>query len=211
MNKSCMILSAVASILGGIGFGLNSSAAILVQDNFDGYADQAAFQAAWPLVTASSGILVTTNAVSLPNSISYDITGTQRNGRSFTESGNPSQLNAITFSFDFYDSDAALNPYRQFANLQDGTAPGSYGQLVSMGLNNNQISTANGGNFYMARILGYTPTDTGGASGSYFKLNTNPLLLRTTGWHNLGVVITDVDFKFYVDGSLAETVLQTGT
>lgn len=197
--------------LAAMGSGANLGAATLVTDNFDGYADQAAFVTAWPAV-GTSGTLSSAQSSSPSNSVHYAATpATQRNGLNFTESGNPSSTNLIVFSFDFYDSNAATNPYRQYSNLQDTAAPGAYGQLVSMGLNNNQTSAANGGNFYMARILGYTPPDTGGASGSYFKLNSDPALLRTTGWHNLRVEISDVDFKFYVDNSLAETVLQTGT
>ena len=185
------------------------SAAVLVQDNFDGYADQAAFVAAWPQVGATaSGTLSTTNPSSSPNSINYATT-TQRNEKVFSESGTVSSTNVLIFSFDFFDSNAALNPYRQFANLQDSLAPASSGQLVSMGLNNNQVSTDSGGNYYMGRILGYTPTgDAGAASGSYFKLNLPGAPLRSTGWHNLSVAISDVDFKFYVDGILSEVVPQ---
>jgi hypothetical protein len=183
----------------------SSSAQILLNDNFDSYADQAAFQSAWSVVGATpSGTLSSLQAASPLNSIHYS-TNAQRNERSFAESGVATASTIIRFSFDFYDSDAAATPYRQYANLQDGAASSS-GQLISMGLNNNQTTAANGGNFYMARILGYTPTDTGATAGSYFKLNADPTLLRTTGWHNLAVEISDVDFKFYVDGSLAKTV-----
>lgn len=180
-----------------------SQAQVLVNDNFDGYADQAAFVTAWPVVGATpSGALEGTNFVSASRAVYYGLTA-QRNERSFTESGVATATTAISFSFDFYDSSAALSPYRQYANLQDGAAPTSTGQLISMGLNNNLTSGAEGGNFYMARILGYN-------ASAYFKLNDNPALLRTTGWHNLSVVIGNVDFKFYVDGFLAETVPQTG-
>lgn len=192
------------------GFASISEAATLIDDNFDSYTTQAAFEAAWPIVAAPSGVLVSTQSVSSANSIYYgaNTSNVQRNGHSFAESGNPALNNIVKFSFDFFDSNAAASPYRQYANLQDGTAPSASGQLVSMGLNNNLLSTAEGGNFYMARILGYTPP--GLTSGAYFKLNNDPSLLRTTGWHNLGVEISDVDFKFYVDGFLAETVPQTG-
>lgn len=190
---------------------LVSSAQVLVDENFDGYADQAAFQAAWPPIGATaSGTLSSLLSASAPNSINYATTA-QRNERSFTESGTVTANTIIRFSFDFYDSNGAAQPYRQYANLQDGASPGSSAQLISLGLNNNQTSSANGGNFYMARILGYTPTDTGGASGSYFKLNENPLLLRTTGWHNLAVEISATDFRFFVDGSLARTVANSYT
>lgn len=176
---------------------------VLVNDNFDGYSDQAAFLAAWPQVGATvSGTLTSLQSDSAPNSINYATTA-QRNERSFAETGVATALNTITFSFDFYDANSAASPYRQYANLQDGASPSSGGQLISMGLNNNLTSPADGGNFFMARILGYN-------ANAYFKLNTDPLLLRTTGWHNLAVTISDQDFKFYVDGSLAETVPQTG-
>jgi hypothetical protein len=186
----------------------SADAAILLQDNFDGYADQAAFEAAWPVVTAPSGTLSTAQSVTAPNSIHYaaNTANVQRNQRLFTESGNPSASNIVRFSLDFYDSNAALAPYRQHANLQDGTAPGSGGQLISMGLNNNLTSAQEGGNYYMARILG--ANSNGGTAGAYFKLNDAGAPLRSTGWHNLAVEISDVDFKFYVDGILAETTPQ---
>ena len=88
-------------------------------------------------------------------------------------------------------------------------------------MNNNQTIANSGGNFYMARILGYTvpttadpdggPAESVGGAGAFFKLNDTGVGLRTTGWHNLSVDITNVDFKFYVDGALAETVLNTFT
>ena len=44
------------------------------------------------------------------------------------------------------------------------------GQVVSLGMNNNQFVTSSGGNYYMARILGYTPLTIdpdGGPNESY--------------------------------------------
>jgi len=200
-----------------IGLSANSYAVDLLNDNFDGYANQAAFLAAWPVVgTLPSGVLTNSQSITAPNSIFNVGTAVaaeaMRNQRSFAESGNPnSLLNVIRFSFDFYDSNDGVSPYRSHVNLQDGTAPGSYGQLIAMGLNNNQTSVANGGNYYMARILGYTPTDTGGTAGSFFKLNDVLAPLRSTGWHNLAVEITDLNFTFFVDGVLSKTVSQAGT
>lgn len=192
----------------------NASGQILVNDNFDSYADQAAFLAAWPVVgTQPSGILVSTQAVSFANSVSIN-TGTatadsQRNGRIFTESGVPSAFSSITFSFDFYDATGTGNPHRSYANLQDTTAPSASGQLISMGLNNNLLAAAQDGNFYMARILGGSAN--GGAVSVYFKLNDAGAPLRSLGWHNLAVTISDVSFAFYVDGILSETVANSLT
>ena len=208
-----------------------SPAANIFFDNFEGYADQAAFEAAWaPIGTvAPVGATLATDQASSPlQSVRIDGTATsgqQRNQRSFAESGLIDALTAITFSFDFYDSNPAAAPYRQFSVLQDGTGTAT-GQIIGMGLNNNQGYNDSGGNFYMARITGYTPlaTDPDGgpgesstlSSGMYFKLNdfaNSPL--RSLGWHNLKVIIgTDdgqsADFAFYVDNILAERVSNVG-
>jgi hypothetical protein len=212
-----------ACTLASLGLTMNSSAATLLEDNFDSYADQAAFQAAWPAGggTITSGTLSATLSLSASNSINFAATpATQRNDRSFTESGNPSALNVIRFSIDFFDTSAAASPYRQIASLIDG-APTASGQLISLGMNNNQTSANSGGNYYMARILGYTvpttadpdggPAESVGGAGAFFKLNDYGVGLRSTGWHNLAVEITDAEFKFFVDGLLAETVANTAT
>lgn len=191
---------------------VEAQSTILLSDSFDSYADSNALSNVWTevLVTKVTGTLTNTTNVTAPNSVSYDATGNQRNGRSFVETGLPATTNVITFSFDFYDSNAGAAPYRQYANLQDGAIPGS-GGLVAMGLNNNQTSAENGGNYYMGRILGYTPSDTGGSSGSFFKLNDASAPLRSTGWHNLKVIFTHAEFKFYVDNILSKTVTNTVT
>ncbi|MEO6436381.1 MAG: PEP-CTERM sorting domain-containing protein [Tepidisphaeraceae bacterium] len=199
-NTKYSILGALVlsvSLLAG-----TAPAAILIQDNFDSYATQAAFVAAWPVVSTSvpSGTLSTVQASSVPQSINQATTA-QRNQRAFTESGTPSAGAPIEFSFDFYDADDSLSPFRQQSNLQDSPASAS-GQLISMGLNNNQASAGDGGNFYMARILGY---DGGTGLSAYFKLNQGSAPLRSTGWHNLKAVLTNTDIKFYVDNILSAT------
>jgi hypothetical protein len=81
-----------------------------------------------------------------------------------------------------------------------------------MGLNNSLSATANGGNFYMGRVLGYTPPDGGNTTaGAFFKLNDVGSPLRSTGWHNLRVVIDNSNFRFYVDGILSRTVANSFT
>lgn len=191
---------AITTLAGG------SRAADLLVDNFDSYANQAAFEAAWAPI-GTTGSLVSDLSVSSPNSINFATTA-QRNGRSFTESGNPSPSNIVRFSFDYYDSNAAVQPYRQYVNLQDGASPGSGGQLVSMGLNNNLLSTAGGGNYYMARILGI---DGGEGASNYFKLNDAGAPLRSTGWANLRVDISDTNFQFFVNDTLSKTIANTAT
>jgi len=209
--------------------------AVLLSDNFDGYADQAAFEASWPAigtVAPISAVLSTTQSVSAPKSIQAPgtaTTGQNRNRKSFAETSTVFALapgNSITWSFDFYDSAPTGSPQRNSCNLQDTTAPSLTNQLVSMGFNNNQTGANSGGQYYMARILGYTvpttadpdggPTESVGGSGAYFKLNDFIAPNRSLGWHNLKVVIStddgnSTDYAFYVDNVLAERVSDIGT
>ena len=183
-----------------------ASAFVILEDNFDSYTDQASFEAGWaPIGATASGTLNPDRFVSPSNSINFATTA-QRNQILFDETGTPGTSDSefiIRFSLDFYDTDAAAAPYRMHHNLQDSTAPGSFGQLIALGLNNNRSATDDGGNFYMARILGYN-----GTGSAFFKLNDDSLLLRSTGWHNLAVEISAEAFRFFVDGSLAKTVPQ---
>lgn len=210
----------------------NADAQIVINDSFDGYANQSAFEAAWvPIgsVSPTSGTLSTTQSSSPTNSIEVlgtTTTGQQRNRATFPNTTLISPANQIVFSFDFYDSAPTASPFRQYVNLQDTTAPSATGQLIAMGLNNNQSGANSGGQFYMARILGYTvpvgadpdggPNESVGGAGAFFKLNDFGVGLRTLGWHNLKTVIStddglSSDFEFYVDGVLAERVSNIGT
>ena len=214
-------------------------ATVILNDNFDSYGNQAAFEAAWPSIgtttdaTKKSAQLSTAQFTSSPNSVFVPVSTTAvtsstefRNRRSFTDTPAMAIGDELSFSFDFRDT-ALGNPQRNYANLQDTIAPGSTNQLISIGLNSNQLSTDSGGNYYMARVLGYTVVagadPDGGAlesgtlgSGAYFKLNDFGVGLRSVGWHNLKVIITtndgnSTDFRFYVDGVLAEKLDNVGT
>lgn len=222
----------IAGLLGLALAPVASQAQVFLNDNFDSYANQAAFQVAWPAIAGTaptSGTLTSDQFVSPGNSIGIAgtaTTGQQRNRATFADTTPLTTLNQLTYSFDFFDTSAAAAPYRQYASLQDTTAPTLTGQLVSLGMNNNQSGTQSGGNYYMARILGFSPPtiDPDGGpneagtlgSGAYFKLNDFGVGLRSDGWHNLKVVIDSndglsLDFAFYVDGLLAEQVLNLGT
>ncbi|WP_428306152.1 PEP-CTERM sorting domain-containing protein [Lacipirellula sp.] len=227
----CVKLFAVAA-LATVGIAADSSAAIIVSENFDGYANQAAFEAAWtPIGTVApiSGELSSAQSVSASNSIRFAGTGTvgqNRNRKTFTDTTLIGVGDQLVFSFDFYDSAPTGAPQRNYANLQDTIAPGSTNQLISMGMNNNQTGANSGGQFYMARILGYTvpttadpdggPAESVGGAGIYFKLNDFGAGARSLGWHNLKVILStddglSTDYAFYVDNVLAERVSNLGT
>ena len=208
-----------------------ANAAIIVSDNFE-YADQAAFEAVWPAIAVgppASAELSTAQASSPTKSIR--IPGTtagspSRNRLTFAESGAIAVGNTLVWSFDFYDSTPTGSPARNYSNLQDTTGPSGTNQLVAMGFNNNQSGANSGGQFYMARILGYSPPvldpdggpDEGGTlgSGAFFKLNDFGVGQRTLGWNNLKVVMStndglSTDYEFYVNNLLAERVSNIGT
>jgi hypothetical protein len=226
----------------------SASAGVLLDDKIS-YANQAAFEAAWPMIatttdtTKQSAQLSTVQSASAPSSIFVPVSTTAttasteyRNRRSFAESntlstaGNLGIGDKLIWSYDFYDAQTGLtstagNPQRNFVSLQDSTAPSATNQLISLGLNNNLLAAQDGGNYYMARILGYTPTYTpelsgtanpAPVSGSFFKLNGSGAPLRSTGWHNLEVILStddalSTDYGFYVDGILSKTILNVGT
>ena len=222
-----------ALILVGVGFS-TAQAVVVFDDNFDGYADQAAFEASWtPIGCTGQGASCTGNvgtlggtlsqgtAVSVPNSIlNHSPVGSpgtsdssQRNQKQFPITSTLAIAEKLAFSFDFHDITGTGNPYRQFVNLQTVAQPTLTNQLVSMGLNNNLLAADQDGNYYMARILG--GASNGGTASQYFKLNDTGAPLRSAGWHNLKVEIstsngTSQDYRFYVDNTLSETVLNVG-
>lgn len=226
MSKNAVAL--LAGIAGATACSV-ANAAVIVNDGFE-YTDQAAFNAAWPAVTSAPTLDAVRPAASGAKSVTIPAASTARARGSFGETTpirfyEPGIATSLVWSFDFYDSNSTANPYRGYSNLQDTTAPGGTNQLVSMGMNNNQLSANSGGNYYMARILGYTnttvdpdggPDESVTGAGIYFKLNDFGVGTRSTGWHNLKVVIStddnlSADYAFYVDNVLAERVNNVGT
>ena len=147
-------------------FSGSAQSAVSVNDNFDGYADQAAFDATWvPVGTTTTASLKgaqlsaaqsvsPTQSAFTPVSTTATTAATEyRSRRTHSESGAITTGDQLVWSFDYYDSLATGNPQRNAAILQDGASTGN-NQLISMGLNNNQLNTASGGAYYMARILG---------------------------------------------------------
>jgi len=183
---------------------IEAQAAVIVNDNFE-YNTQADFEAAWPVLNAPSGILDTTRFVSGAKSINYPlqtVNSTYRNQQIFGDIPLPTAANPVTWSYQFYD-ESPTTVYRQYANLQDTTAPGSNGQLISMGINNNVTNASGAGPRYMARVLG---VDGGTGAGAYFKLDAAGAPARSLGWHELKAVIGAGTIDFYVDGIFAKTV-----
>jgi hypothetical protein len=232
---------------------------------FDGSGNpnQAAFTAVWtPIGCQGQGASCTLNATSTTsNEVSNDFVGVdaahdkaiknhspvgspgtsdsaERNQITFPASPTLANGDKLAFSYDFYDLSPTASPYRQFMNLQSSTGPGTTpaGQLIGLGLNNNQLIASSGGNYFMGRVLGYSnpavdpdggPNETNVAT-NFIKLNDyDPTPLDTVAdgpgargtvaaWHSLKAVVstsdggTTTDYNFFVDGVHAEHINQAG-
>ncbi len=132
--RSAWLKAACAGVMFALVGAGSAKAAVLLNDNFDGYANQTALQAAWPTIatttdTTKQNIQLstaqaqsTTNSVYVPVSTTATSTSTEyRNRRSFSEtstqssSGNLGIGDQLVWSFDFYDTNPAGSPQRNFA------------------------------------------------------------------------------------------------
>ncbi len=178
-------------------------------DNFDGYADQAAFNAAWNVGLTGGGVTLSTEqAFSLPQSVQQGLIA-QASGHDITPiSGSDAQ--PLAWSFRFYDSTQANN-LRQFATIRDN-AP-ALAQLVAMGAYNDTTltkdrytglsATATDLNTYYACRVAFAP------GPNWFILNGPGAPTRSTGWHELSAVFKDTTVEFFVDGVNALSGLTT--
>lgn len=192
--KTRLVLVGVLALASG------ANAAIIFSDDFDSYADQAAFNAAWNVgLAGGGGTLSTEQAYSPSNSIKQGTTG-QASGKDITACwGTDAQ--PLEWSFKFYDSTQTAN-LRQFATIRDN-AP-SLAQLVAMGAYNDSTLTkdAHTGasttaallNTYYAVRVAFSP------GTNWFILNGPGAPTRSTGWHELKAVFKDTTVEFYVDG-----------
>ena len=176
----------------------------LLIESFDGYANQAAFEAVWFDTLNSAYYLDTAGgnpggAVIMPSPSANSLGKYYRNlGGDF----NGTDAAPLTFQFDFW-LDAAGAPgwsgTRHFAEIR-GYAGNVYGSgslenALSIGVYNSSADTFSTTK-YQGRVLngvGWQTLDEGSAPA------------RAGGWHQMKIVITTGQALFYVDGILSET------
>ncbi|MDW8309814.1 MAG: hypothetical protein RMK20_10620, partial [Verrucomicrobiales bacterium] len=173
-------------------------------DNFDSYANQAAFDAVWA-TSATPMTLVNTQSWSSPNSI-YQGTGAQQSRLAI---GYDIPVSMLDFKFRFYDPAGAGSLARTYGMVYayaGGVWGGTLQQIVAIG-KWNAIADA-GDPTYHARV----------AFGSlnWFKLDDPLAPRRSVGWHEARVVgslisPTTAQYEFYIDGILSKTVTSTVT
>jgi hypothetical protein len=180
---------------------------LLLSDNFNGYADQAAFNAAWTPLSAA----MTYDAV---NGWVTQGTAAQSSYQGFAAT--PGAL--IDLRFDMFDP-AGTNAGRSFVALQarqGDTIGGTLDQIIAFGRYNNQTA---GGAYYYGRVaFGSGMVYADGAlapTSSWFKVTGGGTATQTTiGWHSMRLVgapdptnpETHFKLSFYVDDVLAGTV-----
>jgi hypothetical protein len=165
-------------------------------DNFDTYANTAAFQAAWPIQVSPGGSISTTQKYSTPNSI-YTGTAAAQNQRTFTACYG-TDASPLTFSIRIYDI-TPTNLNRQWVEIHD-SAP-SLTQLVMIGMAN---VTETHRTHYSARVA-YSP------GPGYVALDNTAAPHRSVGWHEIKAVLKSTTIDFYVDGVLAKSGVAYGT
>lgn len=190
-------------LLGAVALANAANAQVKFFDDFEGYADQAAFNAAWNVGVGGGGgvILSTDQASSASHSVQQDVTN-RSSGKDFTPvSGSDAQ--PLEWSFKFYDSTQEAN-LRQFATIRDN-AP-ALAQLVALGAYNDttltkdlftgaSVTAADLNTYYACRVA-FSP------GPNWFILNTPGVPTRSTGWHELKAVFGDTTVDFFVDGIL---------
>jgi hypothetical protein len=178
-----------------LAFVASTSAAIIIQDDFESYADTTALNAVWPkgggtdLITY---LLPGDNGPTWPGEKCVEnLTTAARRDRNFT----PTLLapgEELIWAFDFKDMDTTV-AFRQFGQLLSSSTPGgSMDELIAMGVYNSaDPNEVFNGNKYYARVA-LSPAN-------WFALNTT----RSAGWHRFEARIKQTGtVDFYVDNVL---------
>jgi hypothetical protein len=197
------------TVLGALLLASTTQAAVIVSDNFDGYATQAAFEAVWTpsgsgTAPANTGLVSTAQSYSAPQSINYGTAAGLRNSRAITGALATNLVEDLEWSFRFYDPTGTANSPRQYSELVQGVGTGS-GQLIAMGVTNTVV-----GNKYYGRVVGIDPDGAGPlALGAFFQFDAaSPN--RSVGWHEFKALVhnngANASVDFYVDGVLSKTL-----
>ena len=189
----------------GVVLAVTAAASADFFDNFDSYADQAAFEAAWPgYGTYGSLPLDQTFGYSGNQSVKSDRAAsyTERNYRNLGSEHAGTDAAPLVFEFEMYSDDSASsNPSnaRDYCEIRGytgaGLDDGSLEGLIAVGIYN---GVSGGGSVYQARVL------YGGSN--WFNLTADRIYNE---WVNMKVVISTGAIEFYVNDVLAGSDTRT--
>jgi hypothetical protein len=210
MKSFTMVFAALVAACMGVA---PANAALIFDDDFEGYSSQANFQATW--VPGTSGTWTTAQSTSPTHSIETQAGATQLNSRTFSATTATdivaTDSNPLVWSFQFYDDAANLPTVgntlgRSYGQLHGRRASdGALTQLLSMGLwNANVPKASNGVTSTTAELRQYYAARTAFApGGNWILLDTGPT--RSAGWHELKAIIGSSQVEYFVDGVSALT------
>ena len=187
-----------------LAFVASASAAIIIQDDFESYADTTALNAVWPKGVGTDLITyleVGANGPTWPGEKCVRNTvAAGRRDRAFTDVQVQPNWDLV-WQYDYYDFVGSTANPRQYGQIQSRNAQGSgtLQDLLSIGQNN--AGELFSGYKYQARVASI-----GGTYNGWFNLNTN----RSVGWHTFKAVIHPTTVDFYVDGVLDTTKPTSG-
>jgi hypothetical protein len=166
----------------------NAFSTIVFQDDFQGYADDAALQSVWSRVSGtSSSIFLTGDPM---NAANYAIQQTTAAGRlRYVINGGvvpTTQEPTITFSFDLYDSNGGTANGRVYGELRNSAVANG---LLAAGIYNSVNVGVLDTTKYQARSVD---------GGQWIQLEA----ARSVGWHNFRFEITGNQADLYVDNAL---------
>jgi hypothetical protein len=205
MFRKVRIFVGFAAVLAGA----NGASASLIED-FDGYADQAAFQAAWPSWFADGTSMTLKQNLGLTGIQSVGGVATAnsryrnyRNLDSFSAYAG-TDAKPVEFELSVYDADPTKTGARNFCELRAYDASGGnegmpsvsggagYGlqAIIALGLYNTPAAGT-----YDFRVYG------GGANAWY-----STGVARKAGWHKMTALIGSTAVNVYVDDVLTNTV-----
>jgi MYXO-CTERM domain-containing protein len=177
---------------------------IIFSDDFDSYADQAAYEATWlvdplyssaPLSTeqAHSGL----QSIKTPNAANNQNFNYRNLGINFW----PSDDEPLIATFWLYDQLAAT---RQFNSIRDytgaGYKDGDLDQIYATGIYNTVSAPGevHDATKYHARVAF-------GSGAGWFNLNAPGCPNRSTGWHKFTIEVNSTVANFYVDDILGRS------
>lgn len=189
----------------------------LYSEDFEGYADQPAFEADWSPLGSPPHLLDTTfgNASQQSLQLNSQPGGSGVSNRWYQTLATPilpSDAKPLVFSFDFYldplgsrnswSSDWQTVGVRAYSG--GGIGSGSLSGIVAMGVSRLSSLDADIHNnaFFQGRIFTF-----GHTSQTYYSLDALPTATgRSSGWHRLEAQIGATQTLFLVDGQPAEMV-----
>jgi len=205
------LINSVGGLLATLAFTVSANAQVILSDDFDSYADQAAFSSVWSSTAATLYTLDTTfgnggQSVKLPSPASGT---TGRYYRNLGGSYDGTDANPLVMSFDFYleslGSTSNWAGARMYMEIRSHTGgaynTGSLQQLLAIGVfntSNDTFSTSR----YQGRVE-FSSTNWNTLDQDDGNPANDPL--RSAGWHNMAVEVMSTTVNFYVDGVLAES------